>query len=33
VIDHFARIGVDGFGKVPPGPGTIRPEDVANLVK
>jgi predicted TIM-barrel fold metal-dependent hydrolase len=33
VIDHFARIGIDGFGKVPPVPGTIRPEDVANLVK
>ena len=33
MIDHFARIGVDGFGKVPPVPGTIRPEDVANLVK
>jgi predicted TIM-barrel fold metal-dependent hydrolase len=33
VIDHFARIGVDGFGKVPPVPGTIKPEDVANLVK
>jgi predicted TIM-barrel fold metal-dependent hydrolase len=32
VIDHFARIGVDGFGKVPPVPGTIKPEDVANLV-
>ncbi|HWT83463.1 MAG TPA: amidohydrolase family protein [Candidatus Methylomirabilis sp.] len=32
-IDHFARIGVDGFGKVPPVPGTIKPEDVANLVK
>jgi len=31
VIDHFARIGVDGFGKVPPVPGTLRPEDVANL--
>lgn len=33
VIDHFARIGVDGFGQVPPVPGTIKPEDVANLVK
>jgi predicted TIM-barrel fold metal-dependent hydrolase len=33
VIDHFARIGVDGFGKVPPVPGTLKPEDVANLVK
>ena len=32
MIDHFARIGVDGW-KVPPVPGTIRPEDVANLVK
>ena len=33
VIDHFARIGVDGFGQTPPVPGTIKPEDVANLVK
>jgi len=33
VIDHFARIGVDGLGQVPPVPGTIKPEDVANLVK
>lgn len=33
VIDHFARIGVDGLGKVPPVPGTIKPEDVTNLVK
>lgn len=33
VIDHCARIGVDGFGKVPPVPGTIKPEDVTNLVK
>jgi predicted TIM-barrel fold metal-dependent hydrolase len=33
VVDHFGRIGVDGFGKVPPVPGTIKPEDVANLVK
>jgi predicted TIM-barrel fold metal-dependent hydrolase len=33
VIDHFGRIGVDGFGKVPPVPGTIKVEDVANLVK
>lgn len=33
VIDHFARIGVDGFGAVPPVPGTLKPEDVANLVK
>ena len=33
VIDHFARIGVDGFGQVPPVPGTIKPEDVANLAK
>ena len=33
VIDHFARIGVDGFGQVPPVPGTIKPEHVANLVK
>jgi predicted TIM-barrel fold metal-dependent hydrolase len=32
VIDHFARIGVDGFGQTPPVPGTIKPEDVANLV-
>lgn len=32
-IDHIGRIGVDGFGKVPPVPGTIRTEDVANLVK
>jgi predicted TIM-barrel fold metal-dependent hydrolase len=32
-IDHFGRIGVDGFGKVPPVPGTIKAEDVANLVK
>jgi len=32
-VDHFARIGADGFGKVPPVPGTIKPEDVANLVK
>jgi L-fuconolactonase len=32
VIDHFARIGVDGFGQAPPVPGTIKPEDVANLV-
>lgn len=32
-IDHFGRIGVDGFGKVPPVPGTIKPEDVFNLVK
>jgi predicted TIM-barrel fold metal-dependent hydrolase len=33
VIDHFARIGVDGFGRMPPVPGTIKPTDVANLVK
>jgi hypothetical protein len=33
VNDHMARIGVDGFGKVPPVPGTIKPEDVADLVK
>jgi predicted TIM-barrel fold metal-dependent hydrolase len=33
VIDHFARIGVDGFGQTPPVPGTIKPDDVANLVK
>ncbi len=33
VIDHFARIGVDGFGQTPPVPGTIKPADVANLVK
>jgi len=33
VVDHFGRIGVDGFGKVPPVPGTIKAEDVANLVK
>jgi L-fuconolactonase len=33
VIDHFARIGVDGFGQTPPVPGTIKPEDVANLAK
>lgn len=32
-IDHFGRIGVDGFGKVPPVPGTIKAEDVADLVK
>lgn len=32
-IDHFGRIGVDGFGKVPAVPGTIKDEDVANLVK
>jgi L-fuconolactonase len=32
-IDHIGRIGVDGFGKVPPVPGTIKAEDVANLVK
>ncbi len=32
-IDHIGRIGVDGFGKVPPVPGTIRAEDVANLAK
>ena len=31
-IDHFGRIGVDGFGKVPPVAGTIAPGDVANLV-
>ncbi len=33
VIDHFARIGVDGFGQPPPVPGTIKPEDAANLAK
>jgi predicted TIM-barrel fold metal-dependent hydrolase len=33
VIDHFARIGVDGLGQTPPVPGTIKPEDVANLVR
>lgn len=33
VIDHFARIGVDGFGQQPPVPGTIKPADVENLVK
>jgi predicted TIM-barrel fold metal-dependent hydrolase len=33
VIDHFARIGVDGFGKTPPVSGTIKPEEVANLVR
>ena len=33
VIDHFARIGVDGFGQTPPVPGTIKPADAANLVK
>jgi L-fuconolactonase len=33
VLDHFARIGVDGFGQQPPVPGTIKPADVANLVK
>ena len=32
VIDHFARIGVDGLGQTPPVPGTIKPADVANLV-
>lgn len=32
-IDHFARIGVDGFGKTPAVPGTIKEEDVANLVR
>jgi predicted TIM-barrel fold metal-dependent hydrolase len=32
VIDHIARIGVDGFGQTPPVAGTIRPADVANLV-
>ena len=32
-IDHMARIGVDGFGKTPAVPGTIREEDVANLVR
>jgi predicted TIM-barrel fold metal-dependent hydrolase len=33
VIDHFARIGADGLGQTPPVPGTIKTEDVANLVK
>ena len=33
VIDHFARIGVDGFGQTPPVPGTIKPGDVANLAR
>ncbi len=33
VIDHFARIGVDGYGQTPPVPGTIKPADVANLVR
>jgi predicted TIM-barrel fold metal-dependent hydrolase len=33
VIDHIARIGVDGFGQTPPVAGTIKPGDVANLVK
>jgi predicted TIM-barrel fold metal-dependent hydrolase len=33
VIDHVARIGADGFGQTPPVPGTIKPADVANLVK
>ncbi len=33
VIDHIARIGVDGFGQTPPVPGTIKPGDVANLAK
>lgn len=32
-IDHLARIGVDGFGKTPPVPGTIREEQVADLVR
>jgi predicted TIM-barrel fold metal-dependent hydrolase len=32
-IDHFARIGVEGFGKTPAVPGPIRPEEVANLVR
>ena len=33
VIDHFARIGIDGFLQRPPMPSTIKPEEVANLVK
>ena len=32
-IDHFARIGVDGFGKSPAVPGTVKEEDVASLVR
>lgn len=33
VVDHFARIGVENFGKVPAVPGPIRDADVAALVK
>ena len=33
VIDHFARIGMNGFGQTPPVPGTIKPADVANLAR
>jgi predicted TIM-barrel fold metal-dependent hydrolase len=33
VIDHFARIGMDGFGQTPPVPGTIKPGDIANLAR
>lgn len=32
-IDHFARIGVDGFGRTPAVPGTIAEADVDNLLK
>jgi predicted TIM-barrel fold metal-dependent hydrolase len=33
VIDHFARIGIEGFLQQPPVPSMIKPEEVANLVK
>jgi len=33
VIDHFARIGIEGFLQQPPVPSEINPQDVANLVK
>jgi predicted TIM-barrel fold metal-dependent hydrolase len=33
VIDHFARIGIEGFLQKPPVPSAINPPDAANLAK
>lgn len=33
VIDHFARVGIEGFLQKPPVPSAINPQDAANLAK
>jgi len=33
VIDHFARVGIEGFLQQPPAPSEINPQDAANLAK